>query len=263
MRLKYFATVFVVLVFISCNQNASLTSRNEIADSIRINVLPVAQDSLKNAIDLNSYEELPFWTSDMEHMRANGYIDTFTIGGSKLRIAHQTEKFDGIVEVNKNGKWFKVWQFESLGNHNDYERTRDLNRDGYNDLIFYWKWYAEVHFFDPAKGYFPKEVNCRLGESWDVLDSAAGVFYEINQGKLLAPVESNLFMIKKNERIDLADLTLTFDSGDENYYVNKAELHFVNSNKIEEIKVQVKTGVIDFDYKNFWKEKQVHITTGQ
>ncbi|MEX6690370.1 hypothetical protein QTN47_22860 [Danxiaibacter flavus] len=263
MQLRHYASLLVGLVFISCNQNASVKSTNKIVDSTKTSVAPAVEDSLQYAIDLNSYAGLPFWTSDMAHAGANGYIDTFTIGENELRIVHQNEEYDGLVEVNKNGRWYKVWQFENLGNHNDYDRTQDLNRDGYNDLIFYWKWSAEVHFFDPSKSCFSPEINCELAESWERLDSSAGTYYEVREGKLLQPVRSALFKFKNFEKIELANLTLTFDSGDENYYIKKAALRYANSDQVDEIKVPEKMSVIDFDYKGFWKEKQAHITGNQ
>lgn len=261
MRLNHFATLFIGLILTSCNQNASLNSTNQIVGSAKANVVPVVQDSLKNAIDLNNYAGLPFWTVDMPHASGKGYIDTFTIGESKLRIVHQNDKFDGIVEVNRNDKWYKVWQFENLGNQNDYDRTHDLNRDGYNDLIFQRKWSGDVHFFDVEKEYFSPEVNCVIGEDWHELDSIAGLFYEVNAYNMTRPVTSTLFLIKKKARVDLASLTLTFDSNDENYAVKKAVLHLLNNDTTEEIKVPQNVTVDDFDYEAFWKERQKNISS--
>ncbi len=228
-------------------------------DSAGASLAPAKSDTLPCVIDQNDYKGLPFWEQGMEHTGEAGYIDTFTIGENKLRIIHQASKFDGVVEVNKNGTWCKVLVFDDLANNNDYDRTKDLNRDGYNDLIFQRKWSGDVHFFDPAKGYFSPDVNCEIGEDWHELDSTAAIYYEVNAYNLTRAVISKLFLIKKNARVELADLTLTFDPNDEDYNINKAALHYANSNHTEEIKLPQKASVTSFDYKGFWKEKQKSI----
>ncbi len=231
-----FLFLFLFLVFICPAQNTS----GRVDTSI--------QDSLDNTHYL-----LPFWDSTMNQAGPEGYIDTFTIDNYKFRIVHQDTMFDGVVEVNKNGEWYRTLEFENLGNHNNYDISNDLNGNGYNDLIFYWKWFGEIRFFDKTKKRFSDTINCTIGRDWSLLDTAKRIFYEVHEDRLLEPVISNLFIIKNFKRIDLFTLTLTFDRDDEDYIIKEEVLSSAkNDKKIENIKLTEKISVTDFDHRKFW-----------
>ncbi len=212
---------------------------------------------VKESIDTSNYLGLKYYDTTMDHAGSQGYVDTFTIHNYKFRIVHQDTLFDGVVEVNKNGKWYRTMQFVNLGNHNDYNISFDLDGDGYNDLIFYWKWFGEIHFFDPTKNEFCDRISSNIGIDWTLLDTSNHIFYENEFGKEMnSPVYSNLFTFKNAKRIDIAALNIYFDPNDENGTFIKGLLYKNGSKvQIEKVKPKEKVNIDDFDYLKFWKKR--------
>lgn len=254
---KLLVLVFSV-VFIACNSN-----RHPDAPIVKVDTLIAKKTwalqmmNHKNLVDTNKYQRLPFWDTTISHSGAQGYIDTFTIYNTQMRIIHQDTLFDGVVEVRKDGQWIRTLEFENLGNHNDYDRMQDLDGDGNKDLIFYWKWFGEIHFFDTAKKSFCDTENCTIGSDWTLLDTARHIFYEEEFGKLMhSPCYSHLFTFKRAKRIEIASLELTYDTEDGDDTFIKGTLYLEgNKRPVESILPKEKLGVMDFCYQKFWEDR--------
>jgi len=247
------------LIFASCNSRTqSKTVSYKIDTTVLRTIKSNSSDTfIKNSEDTSRYLNLPYYDSSMYHPGSQGYVDTFTINNYKFRIIHQDTLFDGTVEKYKNGQWLRTMQFENLGNHNDYDISLDLDGDGFRDLIFYWKWYGEIHFFDPIKNEFCDTTNCTIGIDWILIDTSNRIFFENKFGKLMnSPVSSNLFTFKNATRIDIATLEILFNPNDDNQDIVVGKLYH-NKGKalLEKIIPKSKTSVTDFDYEKFRKER--------
>lgn len=212
---------------------------------------------IKNSIDTETYPHLPYYNTSMFHEGPKGYVDTFTIHNYKFRIVHQDTMFDGVVERYENGNWHRTIQFENLGNHNDYDISLDLDGDGFRDLIFYWKWYGEIHFFDTSKNEFCDTANCNIGRDWTLIDTAKHIFFEDDFGKLMdSPVFSNLMTFKKSKRIDIARLEVNFEARNEDQNISDCNLLLDGQDKpVEKFIPKDKVDVALFDYQKFWEER--------
>lgn len=256
-------TTFWIVFTKGCNNgdNTSPSTNTIIHNKIDTSVVEKktinSPDSfIKYTIDSNTYLNLPYYDSTMSHAGQNGYIDTFTINNCKFRIVHLDTMYDGTVEKYQSRKWYKILQFETLGNHNDYDISKDLDGDGYRDLIFYWKWFGEIHFFDTTKNELNDSTNCTIYIDWTLVDSTRKIYYENEFGKMLnSPIHSNLFTFKNAKRINLASLEIQFDKNDiESYRINKLWLHYTGKKAAENIVFDKNIGVYDFNYEQFWKD---------
>ena len=219
----------------------------------------VSQSQQLNTKDWKTnYASLPFWDSSIKHNGTQGYMDTCTVHNTPVRIIHNDTLFDGSVQVFKKGEWVDNIIFDNLGNHNDYDLTRDFNNDGNNDLIFYWKWFGQIYFFDRATNSFSDTINCTLERDWHQLDTKHNLYFENNFGKLIhSPVQSNLLTFVHMHRVEIAHLLMYFDDN----YNSKSQLNLI---KLELYKAHSKVPVDsfsiskpvlvdDFDLTKFWK----------
>ena len=265
--LKFFFFSSLFFGAVACNSRKKQKSViNKVDTTIfRKDESAEADSFVANSIDTSSYLELPYYDTSVRHGDSRGYIDTFSIRNSNFRIVHQNKMFNGVVEKNKDGKWLRVMQFDKLDSHNDYDISQDLNGDGYNDLIFYWKWSGDIHFFDTTKNEFSDTANCSIAIDWALLDSSKHIFYENKFGKLMySPVPSNLFTFKNSSRIDIATLQITYDPNDYDYIFLRGALYVEGSkHQIEKVVPNKKTSVIDFDYQKFWAERYKKLLNGR
>jgi hypothetical protein len=132
----------------------------------------------------NDTLNLPYWDSTMSHTGQMGYIDTFFVGNNKFRLIHNTGEFDGIVEKFNHSHWEFVTSHD-LGNHNDFHRKKDVNGDGFNDLIFQWRWHSDVFLFDNKINNF-NDKELTLDDDWIVLDTSKRIFCSESIGKFVA-----------------------------------------------------------------------------
>ena len=256
--------LFFSLCFTSCNPathqkySGSKIDTAHISTTIsKTNQFNFSDTFIKNSIDTATYLSLPYYNSSISHEGAKGYIDTFTVHNYKFRIIHQDTIFDGVVERYMNGNWYRTMQFENLGNYNDYDVSLDLDGDGFHDLIFYWKWYGEIHFFDTAKNNFCDTANCNIGRDWTLIDTTRHIFFEDDFGKLMySPVSSNLMTFKNSKRIDIASLEVNFEADKEDQNIINCNLFLNGQDKpVEKFVPKDKVDVMLFDYQKFWKER--------
>jgi len=201
-------------------------------------------------ITQNRDEELhlPFWDSTVEHAGPQGYVDTFSVNNCRFRIIHHDTLFDGIVEKYNDGKWLENITFENLGNHNDYDRTRDVNSDGYNDVILLWKWDTEIFLFNNYSNRFDS-VSIRLPDEWELIDTTQKIFCNYWEHEKVSESYSDLYTFKGNKLQTLFHLKFIGDKEDEE--IKKIVLFkIVNGNKIKLKESLFKDD--DFDYVEYW-----------
>lgn len=206
------------------------------------------------------YAHLPFWNDTISHAGEQGYVDTFTINKAHFRIIHNDTLYDGILQTFIKDKWVNNIVFEIIGNHNDYDFSQDLDKDGNNDFIFCWKWYCEIHFFDKTINRFSDNVDCTVSESWPLIDSLKNIYYETNFGKLNhSPVDSKLFTFKNRKRIDFATLEIKFNANYDSEDVGnikQCKLYKAgNKTPIESFKPTHPIYLSEYDVEKFWKSR--------
>jgi hypothetical protein len=253
-------------VFFSCKQE----EKNKIESEKAIPKKQFIEDTIKeimffkkDAIDTSSYKDLPFYNDGMPHTSSQGYVDTFTINKQLFRIIHRTNLFDGMVERKQHGKWYMMLDLETIGNHNDYDISKDLDGDGYRDLIASFKWFSKIYLFDSKKNAFNDSNALIVQEVWELLDTARLIYYEERWGKMLPndSISSNIFTFKNGNRVDFASYQIihkTDKDGVENF--EKGTLYLKNASKPYEIILpKKKTDVEDIDFKKFWKQRYLKI----
>jgi|GEM_PF-3224888 len=228
---------------------------DQLPDSTEQAFLKENADSLHNTIDTNKYTKLPFWDTTISHYSAQGYIDTFSVDHQKFRIIHNDTLFDGTLEVYQQGQWHKNFEFELLGNRTDYDRTMDLNGDGFNDLLDMFRAGGKVHLYDPSRKAFSDTINGRLGDEWLLLDSAQHIYYDLYDHKYSNGfTESYLFTFRGQQRIDLLTAEMYFDKDSDSLFITNTRIYLRDTNKrLEQIKPTGKVSIADFDYSQFWE----------
>ena len=148
-----FICISLIFTFSCCGQKSPISIKMQTDDTIW----------------KSGYPNLPYWNSTFSYNGDRGYLDTFAIMGNKFRIIHNDTSYDGSVENYKNRQWTTNLVFENLGNHNKYDRTNDVNSDGFKDLIWFRKWETEVFLFNPKLKRF-EDTSFIHPEIWTLID---------------------------------------------------------------------------------------------
>lgn len=197
------------------------------------------------------YPNLPYWDSTFSYNGSRGYLDTFSIMGNQFRIVHNDTAYDGSVETYKNGKWSINLLFENLGNHNKYDRTKDVNLDGYKDLIWFKKWETEIYLFNPKLKCF-EDSSFVHPKIWKVIDEDKKIFCDFWEHWYVEESYSELYTFKDGKLKVLFHLKYISDEP-KGTKIKKVILYKISDSakdsKVKEIDVNAE----EFDYLSFWK----------
>jgi hypothetical protein len=197
------------------------------------------------------YPNLPFWDSTFSYNGGKGYLDTFIIMGNHFRVIHNDTSYDGSVEIYKNRQWTTNLVFENLGNHNKYDRTKDVNLDGFTDLIWFRKWETEVFLFNPKLRRF-EDTSFNHPEIWTLIDKDKKIFCDFWEHFYVEENHSKLYTFENNKLKVLFYLKYISDEP-RGMEIKKVAL-YKNSNSKTEIKIkEIEVNADEFDYISFWK----------
>lgn len=203
----------------------------------------------KGDVDTSLYAELPYWDTSLSYS-SSAYMDTFAIGKTGFRIIHAAYKSSLIVEKEDNSNWIVQYDAGDFEYSENFDRTKDLNRDGYKDLIFESRRFGSVYFFDAARKTFSDTPNCDIVTMDWLIDTARNWYAEVYPKK---PVVSNLFTFKDLGRVDLLRMEFDTDNG-----LNLLNCLLFNANSNQTIKKLNLTGNADvwsFNYDSCWKKQ--------
>lgn len=182
----------------------------------------------------------------------SGYVDTFSIGKNKFRIKAADSNYC-VVEKFDGTKWRKNFSFE-LSPYG-YDKTKDVNADGYDDFINNFEWSGDVYFFDPEQKKFLDKSGLSIAQDWKLLDTAKKIFCAFSEGNLTKPAISQLYTFKNFKIVYLYSLEIIFNQ-DNNYTIEKEILYKGDkTNIVSEISPAQEISVNDFDYKKFWRRR--------
>jgi hypothetical protein len=195
-------------------------------------------------------ERLPFLTSDMSRNQFEGYIDTFTLNSYCFRIIHHDSLYDGNVERYENGSWVTNLQFKNLGNHNGYSRDRDVNNDGYNDIVFYKKWDSDVFLFNKRGNNF-YTTSFQHPQEWTLIDSAKNIFCDFFGFKFADKNTSKLYKFHGDSIETLYHLSFDEETIDKDRLtIRKVILFNAVGKRVRDFPINSP----EFDYIEFWKK---------
>jgi hypothetical protein len=238
-----------VVLFLLC----SFLTLNSYAQNSQIPINLNSKDSIWKAGHLT----LPYWDSTFSHRSERGYIDTFSILNHRFRIIHNENLYDGIVETYKNKQWVNNFQFEGLSGHQGYDRTKDVNFDGYKDLIWTMEWDTKVFLFNPKLKKFA-DTSFFHPLQWTLIDKKKKIFCDFWEHWYFSENHSKLYTFEGNKIVELYNLEF-FSSDpkgeleDRSKLVEKVVLYKVTNGKKT---IKIKEIIVDseaFNYLDFWK----------
>jgi hypothetical protein len=211
-----------------------------------------SKDSIWKAGHLN----LPYWDSTFSHRSERGYNDTFSVFDARFRIIHNENLFDGIVEIYKNKQWITNFQFESLAGHEGYDRTKDVNFDGYKDLIWTMEWDTKVFLFNPKLKKFA-DTSFTHPHKWALIEKKKKIFCDFWEHWYFTENHSKLYTFEGDKLVvfyylDFFSNDPKGELEDESKLVEKVVLYKVNGKK----SIKIKEIIVDsevFNYLDFWK----------
>jgi hypothetical protein len=226
---------------------------DSLAQNTELTKILNSKDSIWRAGHLN----LPYWDSTFSHHSVRGYIDTFSVLNSRFRIIHNENLFDGTVETYKSKQWITNFQFESLAGHEGYDRTKDVNFDGYIDLIWTTRWDTQVFLFNPKLKKFT-DTSFFHPREWTLIDIKEKIFCDSWEHWYFTENHSKLYTFEGNKLVELYHLEfLSSDSKgeleDRSKLVEKVVLCKVINDKKA---IKIKEIIVDsdvFNYLDFWK----------
>ena len=275
-------TLAICLCFLGIGPCVSQEKRNINKDSTEVtttqdDTLITAYDNqlIVDSIDREVYTGLPYWDSSMERYD-KPYIDTFTEAGIKFRIVHGlTHYTSGTAFVEKfwNGKWVIRIVFERTNHTDEFSRFKDVNRDGYKDIMRELRFTKEVYFFDPLKKDFINPATAWLNNDVFLLDKAKNIFCDMQVFKgMVGQLHSQLYTFKGYKQYLLFDLYF-YNHTDDGAIVSKLVLSKCVgglSDSMEQIaEFPLKRSITwmeennkyadgteyFYDYRKFWKER--------
>ena len=109
--------------------------------------------------------------------------DTFSVDGRTFSVYKDDTGYFGIVEqeIGKNN-WQKIFTI-ALGTHNSYAYNKDVNGDGFNDFIHYWKWDSRVYFYNPLSKSFI-DTGLIFPTAWTILKANKKIYCNTQVDKL-------------------------------------------------------------------------------
>ena len=237
-------TCFILIILFACNTN---TIKKDLKKEVESNALK---------IDTASYDQLPFWDSSMKGYGPS-YIDTFTESGVKFRfvqIENDTDVNSATLERFTNGKWIERIEFEKINHTGDFDRSEDINRDGYNDITRVLRFTTEVYFFDSIKKDFIDSATAELNDGIFLLDSTRNIFCDFQEFKqLCGNIYTSLYTFKNNKRLNLFKLELSNCDDENRLFVNKIILNKCLSGDLKSLKpietTKLKKSINIEDYK--------------
>lgn len=220
-----------------------------------------------NDIDTTDYTEIPV-VKEIEDCFGDYYVYYFTVGKTRFRAVHIfVDTFPQIITIQKlaKGKWYNRLAFQHL-NHYGCVEFKDVNNDGYLDLVLGARFDSEVYFYNPAIHNFIDSLCCRINEDVHLIDAKHHIYCDYQSLKsMCGQLTSTLYTIKnfkkqvlfhlelvncneKREEIDIKELILSkCINGDED--------------NLREIKtIHLKKPLIDsdepfFNNKAFWLKR--------
>jgi hypothetical protein len=206
------------------------------------------------------YPNLPFWDSTFSYIGERGYIDTFSVKENKFRIIHNDSMYDGIVEMYKNKKWIKNVVFDNLGNNNAYNRTQDVNLDGFKDIIWLRKWDTEVFLYNPKLQRFTN-TSFTHPEKWILIDKNKKVFCDFWEHWYAAENHTKLYTFQGLKLISL--YRLEYITNERTEQLIKKVILYKTTNSGVDLKIkEINVDSDEFDYLNFWTSNYKQLLNG-
>lgn len=228
-----------------------------------------------NTIDTFAYSNLPYWDSTMNRVD-DAYIDTFSVAGNRFRLINpfsNKSELDINVYLEKliKDKWIFTGFTINFGNGigNNYNHSKDINGDGFNDITENVKFVQSVYYFNPqTMNYLDTISKEYINPEWTLLDTATKLFCDFRDLKqMCGEIHSTLYTFKGFNKYNLYDLELynCTEKDDNTDTITKLILRkCINGNLDSTIAVSETipphpiVAAYDstyFDYKNYWQDK--------
>jgi len=175
--IKLCALLFILPVFIACRQKKAhpVIAKPAPAVGSTAGKDVFSQNPARYYFDYDSTKD------DMYNLN-NGYIDTFSIAGTRFRFRFNRDTADDDyleMQVYKNDRWMTNFRTFYANNGNIHEE--DFNNDGFTDFqqLFSHVW-TRVYLYDPAGKKFADSALSVTAES-EPIDKKANVYYDLRE----------------------------------------------------------------------------------
>lgn len=143
---------------------------------------PASKNFAAKSIDTNDYSKIPI-VKKLEDCFGDSYIYYFTVDKIKFRAVHINE--DSLLELVtiqkfEKGKWYNRLGFQ-LENKFGCFSLKDINNDGYADLVREKYFDAEVYFYHPVIKNFIDSVGCDINYNIHLIDTARHIYCDLQE----------------------------------------------------------------------------------
>ena len=220
-----------------------------------------------NDIDNTDYSKIPV-VKKIDECFGASYVYHFKVGNTSFRAVHiRVDSFPETVTIQKyqHKKWYNRLKFQSINHHGCVE-FKDVNNDGFIDLVMGSRFDTEVYFYNPAIHNFIDSVCCNINDDVYLIDTVRHIYCDFQSLKsMCGQLTSTLYTIKKFEKRVLFHLELVnCDKNREEIQIKKLILSkCINGNeeKLEELQTIHLKKPLDqetenyFDNKAFWMKR--------
>ena len=163
-----------------------------------------------NSFDATNYSKIPV-VKKIDDCFGDSYLFYFVIGKTRFRVVHIADTiFPQIAIIQKyhNKKWCDRLSFETLNHFSDF-KLKDVNNDGYADLVRNTSFYKEVYFYNPTINNFIDSVCCKINYDIHLIDSARHIYCDFQEGRFhCGQIHSTLYSIVNFRKKVFYDLEL-------------------------------------------------------
>lgn len=218
-----------------------------------------------DSFDLNNYSEISS-IKKLDDCFGDSFKYYFKVNGKHFRLIHKWDTtFPQTTYLQKltDKKWQNRLVFYKYNHYYDL-KLKDVNNDGFIDILRQAKWFDEIYLFNPTKNNFIDSVCGERYEDTYLLDTLKNIYCDIHYGKMMCnSIYSFLYTYKNYKKYYLYTLDINNCDDEEFAFITGLTLSENIKGQEEEkhikkeIKLKKRKKIDDnllFYLQNYWKK---------
>jgi len=218
-----------------------------------------------DSFDLNNYSEIPR-VKKLNGLFGDSYQFYFRVNANSFRLIHiwdTTFPQTTFLQMLTKKKWQNRLAFYNYNHFSDLI-LKDVNNDGFLDILRQTKWYEEIYLFNSKANNFIDSVCGNRYEDTYLLDTVKNIYCDIFYGKMMCnDINTYLYTYRNFNKYYLYKLDIENCDDEEHEFITgltllknikgQEELNYIE----REIKFKKKKKIDDnlmFYLHNYWKK---------
>jgi len=244
------------LALVACNQWATIKNNTPV---VQDSISKEPEDSFVAVPGMPGYVYRNAGKVDPVDLDTN-FVDTFGVNDQQFRVvytyADSVLKGNTKLEKLAGDRWLGLFAMD-FGWHSGYDRTKDVNGDGYPDFLESWHYGWHPHFYIPSQKTFDTASNFELFD-WELLDTVQNIYCQ-NWNIMGKQAESMLYTFHGVKPVVLYTVDFDKESDGSGYATLKTLYLYKTVPGYKDSSVLISTTPMakdetEFDYDTYWRK---------